>query len=129
MLAGDGVDLPGGFQFGLHGVEHAIYDVWLTECKGGTELVVDPKEPEPAPAVEAAPQPDYITRADLEAVVSDIAASLKPLLGLAEQFVPRIVGVRYVLIPASAETRGHGTHTWARFWEDELVALLERTER
>ncbi|MGO4405253.1 DUF2155 domain-containing protein [Bosea sp. RAF48] len=37
---------------GLHGVEHAIYDVWLTECKGGTELVVDPKEPEPPPAPE-----------------------------------------------------------------------------
>lgn len=36
---------------GLHGVEHAIYDVWLTDCKGGTELVVDPKEPE-------APVPD-----------------------------------------------------------------------
>jgi hypothetical protein len=37
---------------GLHGVEHAIYDVWLTECKGGTELVVDPKE------AEAPPLPD-----------------------------------------------------------------------
>lgn len=38
---------------GLHGVEHAIYDVWLTDCKGGTELVVDPKEPEaPMPAEE-----------------------------------------------------------------------------
>ncbi len=35
---------------GLHGVEHAIYDAWLTDCKGGTELVVDPKEPEAAPA-------------------------------------------------------------------------------
>jgi hypothetical protein len=37
---------------GLHGVEHAIYDVWLTDCKGGTELVVDPKEPEPPPPEE-----------------------------------------------------------------------------
>ena len=37
---------------GLHGVEHAIYDVWLTDCKGGTELVVDPKEAEPPPAPE-----------------------------------------------------------------------------
>ncbi len=36
---------------GLSGVEHAIYDVWLTDCKGGTEVVVDPKEPEPAPPV------------------------------------------------------------------------------
>ncbi|MCU4179904.1 DUF2155 domain-containing protein [Bosea sp. BH3] len=34
---------------GLHGVEHAIYDVWLTDCKGGTEVVVDPKEPEAPP--------------------------------------------------------------------------------
>lgn len=39
---------------GLHGVEHPIYDVWLTDCKGGTELVVDPKEPEaPLPPDEA----------------------------------------------------------------------------
>lgn len=37
---------------GLHGVEHAIYDVWLTDCKGGTELVVDPKEPEAPPPEE-----------------------------------------------------------------------------
>ncbi len=35
---------------GLHGVEHAIYDVWLTECKGGTEVIPEPKEPE-APAI------------------------------------------------------------------------------
>jgi hypothetical protein len=31
---------------GLHGVEHAIYDVWLTDCKGGTEVIPEPKEPE-----------------------------------------------------------------------------------
>lgn len=37
---------------GLHGVEHAIYDVWLTDCKGGTELVVDPKDPEAPPPPE-----------------------------------------------------------------------------
>jgi hypothetical protein len=41
---------------GLHGVEHAIYDVWLTDCKGGTELVVDPKEPE-APLPEEPRRP------------------------------------------------------------------------
>lgn len=42
---------------GLHGVEHAIYDVWLTDCKGGTELVVDPKEPEPPPPPEEPRRP------------------------------------------------------------------------
>ena len=31
--------------------------------------------------------------------------------------------------PGQPETRGHGTHTWARFWKDELVDLLRRTER
>ncbi|MGL4727758.1 MAG: DUF2155 domain-containing protein [Bosea sp. (in: a-proteobacteria)] len=30
---------------GLHGVEHAIFDVWLTECKGGTEVIPEPREP------------------------------------------------------------------------------------
>jgi hypothetical protein len=32
---------------GLHGVEHPIYDVWLTGCKGGTTIIHD------APQVEA----------------------------------------------------------------------------
>lgn len=29
---------------GLHAVEHPIYDVWLIECKGGTEIIAEPKE-------------------------------------------------------------------------------------
>ena len=33
---------------GLHAVEHPIYDVWLTNCKGGVVAEVQP-EPEPAP--------------------------------------------------------------------------------
>lgn len=36
---------------GLHGIEHSVYDVWLTECKGGTELIAEPKErPDETPA-------------------------------------------------------------------------------
>jgi hypothetical protein len=41
---------------GLHGVEHPIYDVWLVDCKGGTEIIAEPREagidailPEPNP--------------------------------------------------------------------------------
>ncbi|MBV9881391.1 MAG: alpha/beta fold hydrolase [Sphingomonadaceae bacterium] len=52
-----------------------------------------------------------------------------PELGIAEPAARRMPSVRFVLIPASAETRGHGTHTWARFWKAELVDLLRRTER
>jgi hypothetical protein len=38
---------------GLHAVEHPIYDVWLTDCKGGDPTAVagaKPPEPEPPPA-------------------------------------------------------------------------------
>jgi homoserine O-acetyltransferase len=52
-----------------------------------------------------------------------------PELGIAEPAARRMPSVRYVLIPASPETRGHGTHTWARFWKGELADLLRRTER
>lgn len=48
--------------------------------------------------------------------------------GIAEAAAARMPSARYVLIPASADTRGHGTHSWARFWRQELIALLARTE-
>ncbi|MFN3667908.1 MAG: alpha/beta fold hydrolase [Brevundimonas sp.] len=51
-----------------------------------------------------------------------------PELGLSEHFVPRIAGVRYRLVPNSPGGKGHGTHTWAVFWKDDLVELLARSE-
>ncbi|MET0309223.1 MAG: alpha/beta fold hydrolase [Sphingomonas sp.] len=47
-----------------------------------------------------------------------------PELGLAEQMVRRMPRARFVLIPASTETRGHGTHTVAKFWKADLAKLL-----
>ena len=32
------------------------------------------------------------------------------------------------LIPETADTRGHGTHTWAVNWDADLAALLKQTE-
>lgn len=29
---------------GLHGIEHAVYDIWITDCKGGNDLIVEPKD-------------------------------------------------------------------------------------
>ncbi len=52
-----------------------------------------------------------------------------PELGLSEMFAPRIVNGTYRLIPNSEDGKGHGTHTWARFWKDDLADLLGRTER
>ena len=36
---------------GLHGIEHAVYDIWLTDCKGGAEVIAEAKNPDEAPAV------------------------------------------------------------------------------
>jgi hypothetical protein len=38
---------------GLHGVEHPIYDVWLTDCKGAAPPVAQVQAPPPAPAAPA----------------------------------------------------------------------------
>jgi homoserine O-acetyltransferase len=51
-----------------------------------------------------------------------------PELGLAEPAAKRLKNGRFVLIPTSKDTHGHGTHTWAALWKDELAALLKRSE-
>src|ERR1700686_2797326 len=42
---------------GLHGVEHPIYDIWLTECKAPDTTVVNAAPPPEAPKPVAAPPP------------------------------------------------------------------------
>ena len=49
-----------------------------------------------------------------------------PELGIAEREVKRIKNARFVLIPASEQTHGHGTHTWAAIWKQYLAELLEK---
>jgi homoserine O-acetyltransferase len=52
-----------------------------------------------------------------------------PELGIAEQEVKKIAHGRFILIPASLQTHGHGTHTWAAVWQDHLAELLKASER
>ena len=46
---------------GLHGVEHPVYDIWLTDCKGPDQTIVsaqpDPKTVAPPAAAKRPPQP------------------------------------------------------------------------
>jgi len=51
-----------------------------------------------------------------------------PELGIAEREIRKVPHGRFVLVPASPETHGHGTHTWAVFWKDELASLLAQTD-
>jgi homoserine O-acetyltransferase len=50
-----------------------------------------------------------------------------PELQIAEREVARLKNGRFVLIPASEQTHGHGTHTWAAIWKQYLEELLEKT--
>ncbi|HXI34360.1 MAG TPA: hypothetical protein VNH63_09785, partial [Gemmatimonadales bacterium] len=66
---------------------------------------------------------DYDPSADLERITAPVLAINSaddlvnpPELGLMERLLPRVKAGRYVLIPISPVTRGHGTHTVAAAW-------------
>jgi homoserine O-acetyltransferase len=43
--------------------------------------------------------------------------------------VRRMPNARFRMIAETPETRGHGTHTWAKFWKADLIELLKRSEQ
>jgi homoserine O-acetyltransferase len=50
-----------------------------------------------------------------------------PELGMAEKEIKRVRNAKFVLIPISDATRGHGTHTSAAVWKQYLAELLAGT--
>ena len=52
-----------------------------------------------------------------------------PELGILEREIKRVPKGRAIVIPLSDMTRGHGSHTIASLWKDELVQLLKETEK
>jgi homoserine O-acetyltransferase len=52
-----------------------------------------------------------------------------PELGILEQEIKRVPHGRAIVIPLSDKTRGHGSHTIAALWKDQLVALLKESEK
>jgi homoserine O-acetyltransferase/O-succinyltransferase len=52
-----------------------------------------------------------------------------PELGILEREIKRVRHGRAVVLPLSDKTRGHGSHTIAALWKDELVKLLKESER
>ncbi len=50
-----------------------------------------------------------------------------PELGIAEKEIKRVPHGKFVLIPISDQTHGHGTHTWAALWQQYLKELLEES--
>jgi len=52
-----------------------------------------------------------------------------PELGILEREIKRVPKGRAVVLPLSDKTGGHGSHTIAKLWKDELVRLLNETAR
>jgi homoserine O-acetyltransferase/O-succinyltransferase len=50
-----------------------------------------------------------------------------PELGIAEREIKKVKNGKFVLLPASEKTHGHGTHTWAAVWQEYLRELLEQS--
>ena len=50
-----------------------------------------------------------------------------PELGLMENLMPRVKRGRYILIPTSDETRGHGTHSLPAIWGTHLAGFLKES--
>jgi homoserine O-acetyltransferase len=51
-----------------------------------------------------------------------------PELGIAEREIKRVRNGRFVLIPVSDQTHGHGTHTYAAVWQEYLKELLDESK-
>jgi homoserine O-acetyltransferase/O-succinyltransferase len=50
-----------------------------------------------------------------------------PELGIAEQEIKKVKNGRFVLLPISPKTHGHGTHTDAAVWQQYLKELLDES--
>ncbi|HWA29442.1 MAG TPA: alpha/beta fold hydrolase [Rhizomicrobium sp.] len=79
---------------------------------------------------------DYDPSAKLETIKADVMWVNSeddfinpPYLGIAEGFARRIPHGKLVVIPASLQTHGHGTHTWAAAWQSEMAELLKESAR
>jgi homoserine O-acetyltransferase/O-succinyltransferase len=85
-------------------------------------------------AVEASH--DYDPGPDLEKIQAPLVAINSaddlinpPELGILEREIKRVPKGRAVVLPLSDKTRGHGSHTVAALWKDQLVELLKRSTR
>src|SRR5881396_1579098 len=67
-------------------------------------------------------------RAPLLAINSADDLINPPDLGILEREIKRVPKGRALVIPMSDKTRGHGSHTIASLWKDELMKLLSESQ-
>ncbi len=76
------------------------------------------------------PEPKLETiKTRLLAINSADDAVNPPELGIAEKQIKRVKNGRFILLPITDETRGHGTHTIPAIWGKYLGELLTESEK
>jgi homoserine O-acetyltransferase len=75
---------------------------------------------------DPSPKLDWI-KAPLIAINSADDFINPPELGIIEKEIKRVKHGRFIMIPISDQTRGHGTHTIAKIWQEYLKELLEES--
>ena len=74
------------------------------------------------------PSPNLETiKAPLVAINSADDLINPPELGIMEREIKRVKRGRFILIPISDQTRGHGTHSLPAIWQQYLRALLDES--
>ena len=68
-------------------------------------------------------------RAPLFAINSADDLINPPELGILEREIKRVPHGRAIVIPFSDKTRGHGSHTIAALWKDQLSLLLKESAK
>src|SRR5262249_11565749 len=76
------------------------------------------------------PEPDLEKiRAPLFAINSADDEVNPPELGFVAREIKRVAKGRYILLPTSEKTRGHGTHSMPEIWGGYLLELLRISEK
>ena len=105
-----------------HAIDAFIDEHWKTSDANDILYAVSASyDYDPGPGLEK-------IRAPLLAVNSADDLINPPELGVLEREIRRVPHGRAIVIPLSDRTRGHGSHTVAALWKDDLAELLKSSE-
>jgi len=128
------------YQFATNGGSQALYKAAPTREKADALLDARLKAPFTADPIDALYQwdssRDYNPSPSLEKIEAVLFAINSaddernpPETGVMDQAMKRVKHGRYLLVPGSADTAGHGTTAQAKFWKMDLAKLLREVPK
>lgn len=128
------------YQFATNGGNQALYKAAPTREKADALLDARLKAPFTADPIDSLYQwdssRDYNPSRELEKIEAVLFAINSaddernpPETGVMDQAMKRVKHGRYLLVPGSADTAGHGTTAQAKFWKMDLAKLLREVPK